>query len=520
MPLGLSTNPAGHGTDHRVAADVAPRRPGHAVLRLGDGRRRRSSPGAARGPPWPTLAWLAVFFVIGAYAVRGVAWWPLGAVAAIAGVLVTSRSRTRPTRSRSARRSCAGSTSSSPGSSSSRASPCCPSGARRARARGAARASSAMAPPGITAALRDLARPGDHVSTRSRGAPGSSSRCRTSRSRIDSRIELFPASVWDAYEGVIAGVDGWQAQLDAWDVAFVVVAAPEEAFAARLAAAAGARSTPTPTAPSSQSRAGREPLEEGRSARLRARHRRTDRLDDEMRAQWDEARRGRTGCCEAPLHRNTRRSNQRRSGIHMVVAEHEAPLGRHEYVIPCLSSASAVRRPSATRQTGIAGGSDRKSGPAGSTVGLRHRSTRGPSRRLAIPRAYPQPVNCDGSTKANNTRAIMIPICAGRDPRVSASGNNEGDGQRGDEQQAVDEEAVERVQLVPLVHHPNQGQRRRDTNQPVVVATKRRLLIEVPFTTAIGPTSTERDRRITTIGATTTNSQPRSAGQYVARNAP
>ena len=42
-----------------------------------------------RTTPWPTLAWLAVFFLIGAYALRGVAWWPLGAVAAIAGVLVT-----------------------------------------------------------------------------------------------------------------------------------------------------------------------------------------------------------------------------------------------------------------------------------------------------------------------------------------------------------------------------------------------------------------------------------------------
>ena len=38
-----------------------------------------------RTTPWPTLAWLAVFFLIGAYAIRGVAWWPLGAVAAIAG---------------------------------------------------------------------------------------------------------------------------------------------------------------------------------------------------------------------------------------------------------------------------------------------------------------------------------------------------------------------------------------------------------------------------------------------------
>ncbi len=42
-----------------------------------------------RQTSWPTLAWLAVFFVIGVYALRGVAWWPLGAVAAIAGVLIT-----------------------------------------------------------------------------------------------------------------------------------------------------------------------------------------------------------------------------------------------------------------------------------------------------------------------------------------------------------------------------------------------------------------------------------------------
>src|SRR5262245_31639919 len=39
---------------------------------------------------WPTLAWLAVFFLVGVYALRGVAWWPLGAVAAIAGLLVTA----------------------------------------------------------------------------------------------------------------------------------------------------------------------------------------------------------------------------------------------------------------------------------------------------------------------------------------------------------------------------------------------------------------------------------------------
>ena len=40
---------------------------------------------------WPTLAWLGFFFAIGVYAIRGVAWWPLGAAAAVAGVLITSR---------------------------------------------------------------------------------------------------------------------------------------------------------------------------------------------------------------------------------------------------------------------------------------------------------------------------------------------------------------------------------------------------------------------------------------------
>ncbi len=45
---------------------------------------------------------------------------------------------------------------------------------------------------------------------------------------IDLRIELFPVEVWDAYERVVAGVDGWQAQLDDWGVTIVVAAGDEE----------------------------------------------------------------------------------------------------------------------------------------------------------------------------------------------------------------------------------------------------------------------------------------------------
>ena len=32
-----------------------------------------------RAMPWPSLLWLAVFFAIGVYAIRGVAWWPIAA---------------------------------------------------------------------------------------------------------------------------------------------------------------------------------------------------------------------------------------------------------------------------------------------------------------------------------------------------------------------------------------------------------------------------------------------------------
>ena len=38
------------------------------------------------------MLWLGTFAFIGAYAIRGAAWWPLAAVVAVAGVLVTAPS--------------------------------------------------------------------------------------------------------------------------------------------------------------------------------------------------------------------------------------------------------------------------------------------------------------------------------------------------------------------------------------------------------------------------------------------
>ena len=40
--------------------------------------------------------WLATLLVIGAWAIRGMAWWPLGAALVVAAALPGERPRTRP----------------------------------------------------------------------------------------------------------------------------------------------------------------------------------------------------------------------------------------------------------------------------------------------------------------------------------------------------------------------------------------------------------------------------------------
>jgi hypothetical protein len=45
---------------------------------------------------------------------------------------------------------------------------------------------------------------------------------------VDSRIELFPTSVWDDYLTVSAGAPGWQETLDRWGVTMVVVVPDEQ----------------------------------------------------------------------------------------------------------------------------------------------------------------------------------------------------------------------------------------------------------------------------------------------------
>ena len=53
---------------------------------------------------------------------------------------------------------------------------------------------------------------------------------------VDSRTELFTREVWDRYEQVAAGVEGWDDQLEAWGVRFVVTL-PKDIASDRLVTA-------------------------------------------------------------------------------------------------------------------------------------------------------------------------------------------------------------------------------------------------------------------------------------------
>ena len=186
-----------------------------------------------RRVPWPTLAWLGVFFVIGVYAERGIAWWPIAAVTAIAGGLVPAmpgRSRTETVGMRRLNALVAGVVVLA----------CLvalPTG--RAPLPGALVSTdlASPAPPGLTASLRDLAPPGTHVFTPQSWASWFEYALPDVRVAVDSRVEMISTAVWDAYDGILAGQDGWQDQLARWGVTHILVRNDQRDFLDRLEAA-------------------------------------------------------------------------------------------------------------------------------------------------------------------------------------------------------------------------------------------------------------------------------------------
>ncbi len=185
----------------------------------------------SRAVTWPTLAWLGLFAAIGAYAVRGVAWWPLGAAVALAALLAApAGDPERPPRPE-------------------RSSPLNVAVAAVLVLAGVAllpvwRAVDPRtglptgvvtdAPPGITAALRDLALPSDRVYNPQPWGSWFELAAPVAPVAIDSRIELFPVAVWDDYDRIASGGTGWEATMGKWGVTIVVADRDQPALVTRL----------------------------------------------------------------------------------------------------------------------------------------------------------------------------------------------------------------------------------------------------------------------------------------------
>jgi hypothetical protein len=188
---------------------------------------------ARRGKPtsWSTLLWLGVFFVIGAYAARGIAWWPLAAVAALAPLIASGRPDVTETEREEARplRILNGVVAAAiviagvallpvwrptdPGL-------------------GVPQGVLAQAPPGITGALREVAAPGDRLLAPQPWASWFEFALPDLPVAVDSRVEIFPDEVWEIYFVITRGADGWELALAAWSPALVV--ADDPSFADRL----------------------------------------------------------------------------------------------------------------------------------------------------------------------------------------------------------------------------------------------------------------------------------------------
>jgi hypothetical protein len=169
---------------------------------------------------WPALLWLAVFFAIGVYAARGVAWWPIAAVAVVAPVLAHSRNprvvaEPATERSRPPNLAIAGVLVVA-------AVALLPVWRPVDAGLGAPAGVVSFAPSGITSALRSIAREGDRIVNAQTWGSWFELAIPDAKVAIDSRIEVFPPKVWDDYDNVTAAGRGWSETLDEWGATIVV----------------------------------------------------------------------------------------------------------------------------------------------------------------------------------------------------------------------------------------------------------------------------------------------------------
>ena len=184
---------------------------------------------------WTMLLWLAPFLLLGAWAVRGLAWWPFVAAATIAPLFALAGAEARE-------------------ASPERADPPL---MRRLNAAiaiaivlvaivalpvfrpedpklGTPAGVVGAAPPGITAALRQVVKPGDHLLAPQPWGSWFEFALPDARVAVDSRIELIPAAAWDGVDRIAQGGPGWEQTLRDWGVTQVVAAPDQTELVSRL----------------------------------------------------------------------------------------------------------------------------------------------------------------------------------------------------------------------------------------------------------------------------------------------
>lgn len=192
-----------------------------AAIVVAAGARRMGRPRAG------SLAWLGLLAVLGAWALRAVAWWGIGAVPVVA--VAASRLIGAPTDR-------AGFLA-VPGEAGRRRIPASiAAGLAVAIAIGLAVVAPAEqrlteAPLGIAAAVRSVAAShrGVRVFDAERWGSWLELQVPDASYFADSRIELIPASAWSDYVAVSGAQEGWQAILDRWQVEALVLSDTDQA---------------------------------------------------------------------------------------------------------------------------------------------------------------------------------------------------------------------------------------------------------------------------------------------------
>jgi hypothetical protein len=90
------------------------------------------------------------------------------------------------------------------------------------------------APPGITAALRDLAVPGDRVFNPQEWGSWLEFALPGLPVAMDSRIEFYPPEVWHDYASVLAGSEGWEQRIATWAPTIAVIAKRDQPIVDRF----------------------------------------------------------------------------------------------------------------------------------------------------------------------------------------------------------------------------------------------------------------------------------------------